>query len=121
MYATFDVRTIPGGRNEVRGRLRYENLEDILNVHEFLITIMDEIIEQKRCLFALENGMLGSGPLDMEVGDEVYLLGGVLLLMVLQDTGTPGELSVVGPAYVHGMMEGETIRASTRFVKITLI
>jgi len=101
--------------------LRYEKIRHVPGVRSFFVNIINEIADHKRCLFATSNGRLGSGPLDIEVGDQIYLLGGVPLPMVLREASTPGTFTVVGPAYVYGLMEGEALTDSKDLVKVTLI
>ncbi|EJT74499.1 hypothetical protein GGTG_08339 [Gaeumannomyces tritici R3-111a-1] len=74
--------------------------------------LVQDIIDDKRCLFTLSNGLIGSGPLDMREGDEIFLLQGVACPMVLRPNGnategTQRKYKIVGAALVHGIMHGD--------------
>lgn len=64
-----------------------------------------------RILFRTEEGFLGSGPIDMEPGDAIYILFGSGLAFVLrQQDATAAKFdsplfNLVGGAYVHGIMK----------------
>ena len=45
-------------------------------VYTLFSGLVDQIVSEVRCLFVLSNGMIGSGPLNMEQDDVVYLLTG---------------------------------------------
>jgi len=55
------------------------------------------------------------------VGDQIFLLGGVPLPLVLREATIPGTYFVVESAYVHGMMNGETVRGSTDLDEVILV
>ncbi|KAK4442288.1 heterokaryon incompatibility protein-domain-containing protein [Podospora aff. communis PSN243] len=97
-----------------QGNLCFESFRHVKGAYEFLVGLINNVAAQKRCLFAvdlsgtyesLSEGMFGSGPIGMKMGDQVYILRGVPLPMVLRETRTRGVLTVVGPAYVYGMMQ----------------
>jgi len=67
----------------------------------------DRMSADRRGLFVLSSGMVGTGPLDMREGDEVFLLAGVPAPMVLRLVEGGNAFRVVGSALVHGMMRGE--------------
>jgi len=67
----------------------------------------------KRVLFISAKGYLGTGPEGMRVGDEVGLLAGVAMPLILRRAGDDDRLNVVGPAYVSGVMKGEEWRTET--------
>lgn len=90
-------------------------------VHDLFFRLINEAVNEKRCLFSLTNGMLGTGPLEMETGDKIYLLRGVPTPMVLRETNVQGTFTVVGPALVEGVMNGESIRALSELVEVTLV
>ena len=62
----------------------------------------------KRNIFTCQNGSVGSGPPTMKATDQVVLVAGVPVPLILraQDKGSR-TFTLVGPAYVHGMMNGE--------------
>ncbi|KAK3314503.1 heterokaryon incompatibility protein-domain-containing protein [Apodospora peruviana] len=57
--------------------------------------------------FKSETGYIGLMPLGARHGDEVWLLEGCPVPIMLRKTSTSGEYTVVGKAYVHGVMDGE--------------
>ncbi|KAF4338933.1 heterokaryon incompatibility [Fusarium beomiforme] len=66
-----------------------------------------------RRAFLTSTGFVGVGPLDMQAGDEVcVLLGGKIpYLLRPQDDET---YSLIGEAYVHGIMHGELFKGGVR-------
>ncbi|KAK0706017.1 hypothetical protein B0T26DRAFT_788303 [Lasiosphaeria miniovina] len=62
---------------------------------------------KRRCLFVTESGLLGLEPGNLRPRDEVFALGGARVPHVLRQTDVPGEFSLLGDAYVHGIMQGE--------------
>ena len=70
-----------------------------------------------RVVFRTSSGLLGVGPIDLKVGDEVWVLAGAMTPLVLRnkkrvdDKESQGvqHYEYLGAAYVHGMMNGEAI------------
>ncbi|KAL5321352.1 hypothetical protein ACEPPN_009308 [Leptodophora sp. 'Broadleaf-Isolate-01'] len=60
-----------------------------------------------RCLFVTDNSFLGLGPAEAAVGDGVYDLFGGDVPLVLRETKSAGDFTLMGDAYVHGIMDGE--------------
>lgn len=56
-----------------------------------------------RRVFRTEKSYFGNGMRTVEVGDQVWLLAGAIVLRPLEN----GRYSLVGDAYVHGIMHGE--------------
>lgn len=73
----------------------------------------------RRQLFRTDGGLLGNGCEDVEVGDEVWILKGASMPMVLRGLGD-GRYRFVGEAYVHGVMHGEGI-VGRESVTVTLV
>lgn len=67
---------------------------------------------KRRCLFFTESGLLGLGPGNLRPGDEVFALAGARVPYVLRKADGPGEFTLLGDAYVHGIMQGELWRKS---------
>ncbi|KAL1623110.1 hypothetical protein SLS54_004596 [Diplodia seriata] len=62
----------------------------------------------RRNLFITSYGYLGSGPDTMVEGDLVALVSGLPVPMILREAGDGSSgFTVVGPAFVHGLMKGE--------------
>ena len=63
-----------------------------------------------RLLFVTERGDLGMGPTVLEVGDEVWILPGADVPLILRPSASSvKEYRLVGEAYVHGIMQGEAV------------
>jgi hypothetical protein len=62
-------------------------------------------IAGKRKIFVTSKGHFGAGPISMEIGDQVALLSGLTMPLILREAAPHYE--VVGEAYVHGAMQGE--------------
>lgn len=60
-----------------------------------------------RRLFWTEKGYLGMGPYDLEVNDEVWLIQGCRVPLVLRRTARTTERERIGDCYLHGSMYGE--------------
>lgn len=59
-----------------------------------------------RQLFRTEEALLGVGPINTQVGDQVWILAGMSTPAVLR-TALSGNYIFLGEAYVHGIMHGE--------------
>ena len=65
-----------------------------------------------RHVFLTTSGRLGVGPVRMEEGDLIAALWGCPAAVVLRRVaGTKSECTIVGVAYVYGIMEGEAVEA----------
>ncbi|KAF2228724.1 hypothetical protein EV356DRAFT_435862, partial [Viridothelium virens] len=65
-----------------------------------------------RRVFTSEKGYLGTGVEDVRAGDLVVLVEGACVPYILRPVaGREGTFSLVGEAYVHGMMDGESLAA----------
>ncbi|KAK4551678.1 hypothetical protein LTR86_010965 [Recurvomyces mirabilis] len=62
----------------------------------------------RRC-FSLEDGRIGAGPAEMDVGDVVVILYGCRWPLVLLQMPIPGHYLVRSAAYVHDIMEGTAV------------
>jgi hypothetical protein len=72
-----------------------------------------------RRLFRTEGGILGIGPLEVKIGDKVWILAGAKTPLVLRD-GSPGRKKLLGEAYVYGLMYGEVLYTGLDLVNIKL-
>lgn len=84
-------------------------LDDVFPPHDQHISESMFRYCQHRCLFTTDGGRLVLGPRTVEVGDEVVVLAGCSLPVVVRPHGS--QFSVVGPAYVKGIMQGEAVDA----------
>jgi hypothetical protein len=64
--------------------------------------------------FVTDNGFLGLGPRNMQVGDIVCVLFGGSIPYILRSNDTSGVFKLVGESYVHGIMHGEAIASWKR-------
>ena len=72
-----------------------------------------------RRLMRTDGSLLGAGPLDSRVGDEVWILAGAITPFVLRPLDG-GHRQLVGEAYVHGVMHGEVVDLGLNREDITL-
>lgn len=67
----------------------------------------------RRGLFFSLDGYMGSGPSHMTMDDEIAILDGVSVPMILRpDGGENSRYRVIGPAFVHGLMSDEERQAN---------
>jgi hypothetical protein len=73
-------------------------------------------------LFRTNEKNLGLGPRSLQVGDEVWILGGGLRFLVIlrPPLQTGGAYRFMGTAYVHGVMHGEAAESDVGFEEIEL-
>jgi hypothetical protein len=79
-------------------------------------TVMCSIVWRR--FFVTQGGLIGIGPADTQVGDEVYVIGGCRQPLTLRESETVFSLpgtdnepqlchTLVGDCYIHGIMDGE--------------
>ncbi|KAH8676496.1 heterokaryon incompatibility protein-domain-containing protein [Tricladium varicosporioides] len=73
----------------------------------------------ERHLFRTDGGLLGAGPLETQIGDEVWILLGSKTPVMLRD-GSAGNKMLLGEAYVHGIMHGEVVDLGLDAVDVVL-
>ena len=104
-YKKLNSTSAPDPRELFRG--------DSLTLHEgqtdfgiFALTHLsiDNVTLLRRLIFS-SKGYMGIGPYDAEVGDELCILYGAKLPVILRKKGL--YWLIVGEAYVHGIMDGE--------------
>ncbi|KAJ9668076.1 hypothetical protein H2201_001882 [Coniosporium apollinis] len=77
-----------------------------------------ELTEEQ--LFITDQGYLGRGPKNVQPGDQVCIILGLNVPSVLRKAGG-GQYRLVGPAYVHGIMDGEFMERGVGSVTFELI
>jgi len=77
---------------------------------KYLVRIAKRMSADKRCLFVLASGFVGTGPTEMRNGDEVFLIAGVPCPMVPRKNVGKDTFRVVGAVLVHGLMHGEAFK-----------
>ncbi|CAJ0545233.1 Ff.00g087060.m01.CDS01 [Fusarium sp. VM40] len=72
--------------------------------------------------FLTDTGYLGAGYMSIEAGDELWIVSGSPAPLILRRTGArDDEFTIVGEAYVHGIMHGETVTGDVVWKKIYMI
>jgi hypothetical protein len=75
---------------------------------KFMMYLVDMYRLMDRRPFITENGYVGVGPAGMLPGDVVSIFFGAHVPYVIrQESGNPLRFSLVGDAYVYGIMDGE--------------
>ncbi|EWY79698.1 hypothetical protein FOYG_17183 [Fusarium oxysporum NRRL 32931] len=69
-----------------------------------------------RRAFLTSTGFVGVGPLDMQAGDEVCVLLGGKIPYLLRPQGDK-TYSLIGEAYVHGIMHGELFKGGAKHLR----
>ncbi|KAK7753719.1 hypothetical protein SLS62_004342 [Diatrype stigma] len=67
-----------------------------------------KIIKLKRSIFVTEAGYIGVGPVDLRKGDEIRVLFGCRVPLLIRRVKR--KLRVVGACFVYGMMDGEMVQ-----------
>jgi hypothetical protein len=80
--------------------------------NQYLVRLHNKLVKDKRCPFVLSTGLIGTGPPEMRVDDEIYLLSGVPVPMALRPESTSSTFRVVGAVLVHGLMHAENFKES---------
>lgn len=89
--------------------------------------LASDLITGYRVVFRTNSGFLGVGPVDIKVGDEVWVLAGAPTLAVLRKASSNRKSDgtfhreYLGPAYVHGLMHGEILDQGVQPEDITLV
>ena len=76
---------------------------------------------RENSLFETDNFFLGSANERLATGDIVALLEGGDMPFILRERKRKHEYSVIGPAYVHGLMYGEEWRSANRLKRVSLV
>ncbi|CAI6331776.1 unnamed protein product [Periconia digitata] len=64
-----------------------------------------EVAYEGKRIFTTEKGYLGTGTEETRPGDCIVLIDGTDVPFILRPTGTQGTYTLVGEAYIHGIME----------------
>ncbi|KAG4435199.1 hypothetical protein IFR05_009307 [Cadophora sp. M221] len=107
-------------RNGEQWVVRPPNRRDLNDISEFVRTGEGNINnlsdwDQYVCnqtFFVTENGMMGMGHLETEVGDEVWVFDGGKMPFTVRGRhgGGPSDYDFVGCCYAYGIMDGEVYR-----------
>jgi len=99
--ATEIEEAMPDGENPMAFWRRNSKL--CTKIRDAMLTIMDH-----RILFRADTGLLGAGPINTQVGDEVWILAGAKTPVVLRPSES-GHHQLLGESYVHGVMHGQAL------------
>lgn len=70
-----------------------------------------EMYTQGRTLILSKDGYLGLAPLASAIGDKICVIYGCHAPVILRPShGNPEKYTLIGDAYVHGLMDGEALR-----------
>ncbi|KAH0433867.1 heterokaryon incompatibility protein [Colletotrichum camelliae] len=82
------------------------------------ITKVINYVTPGRQIIITEGGFLGLGPAEAQVGDEIWLMRGGRMPLILRTSAATGGVSeeylLVGEAYIHGIMHGEMMNDRLR-------
>lgn len=104
-------------QNWVRVLFDEKDTSTIENAQSMAVALATAVAQQR--LFLTQHGYLGLGPPGIQVGDEIYIVGGSLWPLILRTAEDvlafipfrgfdPQPLhTFVGDCYVHGVMDGE--------------
>jgi hypothetical protein len=85
--------------------LMRRKLQNYQGTEEFFIAV--RMVNSKRKLLRIEQGLIGIGPHTLRPGDLVCILFGGLIPYVLRPNGE--QFIFLGECYVHGIMNGEAL------------
>lgn len=88
---------------------KYNKFWDIDNSEstEWAHEVWTSQMSTNRRLFVTDNGYIGLGPVKMRKGDQICILYGCSVPIVLRKVS--GGVTLVGDAYLHGLMDGEAL------------
>lgn len=76
----------------------------------------------ERRLIIGEKGYIGLGPVDTAIGDTIYILGGGAYPYILRpspDEVMPNTFTLVGEAYIHGIMDGQAFTGLSEVAELS--
>lgn len=72
---------------------------------------------KKRPIFLTQEGFMGNGPLDLEVGDEVWFVHSCNVLLIFRPCNEQSTFALIGPCYLHGFMGSRMFNSEYKFVR----
>lgn len=96
--------------------------EDFYNPVSIFGQLFDAVYDGRR-IFLTKSGYLGTAPEGVTAGDKIFLIAGADIPYVLRPMTTKAHaFSLVGEAYVHGIMEGgDQLAAELDVVSISIV
>ena len=86
---------------------RHKGLES--HVKYNVVPGLARVVEEGMRLITTRSGHIGWACSDAQAGDEIYILKGCSVPIVLRAAGKNGGLFVVGDAYIQDIMQGEFV------------
>jgi hypothetical protein len=108
----------PGAKEEENGWSLQMKLPDTPTLCSFRKRLED--VKRGHRMFRTEDNYLGLGPISTKQEDEVWILRGASVPFVLRRAGER-RYTVVGEAYVHGVMHGEVLGEPMGAEEVVLI
>ncbi|KAH0558512.1 hypothetical protein GP486_004829 [Trichoglossum hirsutum] len=87
-------------------------------MYPFITTMLHHQAERRTCLTG--KGYLGTVPSEAEEGDLTVIFFGLGVPFVLRPL-TGGTYKLIGPCYIHGIMDGEGLRSDAESVDFVLV
>ncbi|XEV05006.1 hypothetical protein FSHL1_010293 [Fusarium sambucinum] len=96
-------------------------IEDIRNTGKTCFAVIG-VTSRYRRPFLTDNGYLGSSCESTQAGDEVWVVSGCPVPLVLRKSGDhEGCYTLIGESYVHGVMNGEAAEGTVAWKEIDLV
>lgn len=105
-------KSIPAGliNEKLDMRKIFIKIKASTSAYRYLVRVHNKLVKDRRGLFVLSSGLLGTGPSDMKKNDEVFLLRGIPVPMVLRPDSAGEDFRVVGASMVHSLMHAESFK-----------
>ncbi|KAH7036003.1 uncharacterized protein B0I36DRAFT_319517 [Microdochium trichocladiopsis] len=101
-WTSDELHALDSRLEEIEVGLSGEEYEEFLPPMSVLITSMREY----KCI-ATDDGLLGWGPGDSQIGDAVWVIPGTQAPILVRPNGNVGEFNHIGPCLMPGIMHGE--------------
>jgi hypothetical protein len=91
-----------------------------VDLYESLVGMMEN-----QTFFVTKRGYIGIGPPDTCASDQIWVFKGGNVPFVMRDAGSEGrknhQLTLVGDAYVHGIMDGEAVDSQLQMQSVWIM
>jgi hypothetical protein len=88
---------------------------------KYMLKVIKSVSIEKRCLFSMDNGFIGTGMDNLQCGDKICILEGLPVPMVLRPLGGKHRHTVISPVLVHGLMYREAFGKLNGFTEVELL
>ncbi|KAK4195297.1 heterokaryon incompatibility protein-domain-containing protein [Triangularia verruculosa] len=116
--------TVADIEQTVLAQERREMNDDIVDGEAAYFIHLVALLNVGRRLYRTTRGYLGLGPATIRPGDQVWMIRGAIVPIVLREADEVGKFTVVGDSYLHGFMNGEMLDCShvkDKVGRVTLI